>query len=84
MAALKKGDLKEAGRYASPARMKGLEQLRSQAPQVLKGMAKEIPDGATLAKSVRRVIVRGNLASVVLSSKEVNELVREGDDWKID
>jgi hypothetical protein len=34
---------------------------------------------------VRRVVVRGNnVASVVLASKEVNELVREGDDWKVD
>jgi hypothetical protein len=47
-------------------------------------MAKEIPDGATLAKSVRHVVVRGDLASVVLSSKEVNELTREGSDWKVD
>lgn len=84
MAALKKGDLKEAARYANPGRMKEIEQLRNQSAQVFKDMTKEIPDGATLAKSVRRVIVRGNLASVVLSSKEVNELVREGDDWKID
>jgi hypothetical protein len=84
MAALKKGDLKEAARYANPGRMQEIEQLHNQSAQVFKNMTKEIPDSATLAKSVRRVIVRGSLASVVLASKEVNELVRDGDDWKID
>ncbi len=84
MAAPKKGDLKEAGRHANPARMNELAQLRSEAPQIPKSLTKEISDSATLARSVRRVIVRGDLASVVPSSKEVDELVREGDIWKID
>ena len=84
MAALRKGDLKEAGRHATAARIKQVEDFRAQAGEMFKNMSKEIPDSASLAKSVRRVVVRGNLASVVLASKEVNELVREGDDWKID
>ena len=84
MAGLKKGDLKEAGRYASMARIKQIEQFRSQAGEMFKNMTKQMPDSAAIAKSVRRVIVRGNLASVVLSTKEVNELAREGDDWKVE
>lgn len=84
MAALKKGDLKEAARYATTERMKVIEQFRSADAATFKSMAKEIPDGASLAKSVRRVVVRGDLASVVLSSKEVNELTREDSEWKVD
>ena len=84
MAALRRSDLKEAARYATAERMKEIEQFRSADAATFKSMAKEIPDGATLAKSVRRVVVRGDLASVVLSSKEVNELTREGSDWKVD
>ena len=84
MAALRNGDLKEAARYATAQRMKVVEQFRSADAATFKSMAKEIPDGAILAKSVRRVVVRGDLASVVLSSKEVNELTREGGDWKVD
>ncbi|MDQ2736312.1 MAG: hypothetical protein M3Y55_15285, partial [Pseudomonadota bacterium] len=76
MAALKKGDLKEAARYATAERMKVIEQFRSADAATFKSMAKEIPDGVTLAKSVRRVVVRVDLASVVLSPKDVNELTR--------
>ncbi len=84
MAALRKGDLKEAARYATAERMKVIEQFRSADAASFKSLAKAIPDGATLAKSVRRVVVRGDLASVVLSPKDVNELTREGGDWKVD
>jgi hypothetical protein len=84
MAGLKKGDLQEAGRYATPARMKQIETFRAQAGDAFKGMTKQLPDGATLAKGIRRVIVRDTVASVVQSTKEVNELVKDGDAWKVD
>ncbi|MEP6739779.1 MAG: hypothetical protein ABJA61_05340 [Caldimonas sp.] len=84
MAGLRKGDFKEAARHATQVRMQQLEQFRTQAGEIFKNMAKQMPDGSALARQVRRVIVRGDLASVVLSTKEVNELVREGADWKVD
>jgi hypothetical protein len=84
MAGLKKGDLAEAARYATSARMKQIESFRAQAGAGFAAMTKQLPDGATIGKGIRRVIVRGPVASVVSSTREVNELVKEGDAWKVD
>lgn len=83
-AALRKGDLTEAGRHATASRMKELSDLKAQAAQIFDGMRKQIPESGSLARSIRRVIVRGDTASVVLADKNVNELVREGGEWKVD
>jgi hypothetical protein len=84
MAGLKKGDLQEAARFATPSRMKQIETFRAQAGDAFKAMTKQFPDSAALTKGIKRVIVRGPVASVVSSTKEVNELVRDGDAWKVD
>jgi hypothetical protein len=84
MTGLKKGDLVEAARYATPARMKQIESFRAQAGAGFAAMTKQLPDGATIGKGIRRVIVRGPVASVVSSTREVNELVKDGDAWKVD
>ncbi len=83
-AALRKGDLKEAGRHATSSRMKELSELKAQAAEIFDSIRKQIPEGGLLARSIRRVIVRGDTASVVLADKNVNELVREGGEWKVD
>ncbi|MEO8081730.1 MAG: hypothetical protein ABI641_14450 [Caldimonas sp.] len=83
-AALRKGDLNEAGRHATASRMKELSDLRAQAAEIFDSIRKQIPEGGPLARSIRRVIVRGDTASVVLADKNVNELVREGGEWKVD
>jgi len=83
-AALKKGDLKEAARFATAARMKQIDEFRAESPEVYTSMLKEMPDGKALAKTVRRVVVRGELASIILSTKEIDEMVFEGGAWKAD
>lgn len=82
MAALKKGDFGEAARYATASRMRQLEQVKAQAGPQFAAMMKQMP--AASAKSIARVVVRGDQASIVQTSKEVNGLVREGGDWKVD
>ena len=83
-ASLRKGDLKEAGRHATVSRMREIEELKTQAVEILDGMRKQIPEAGVLAKSIRRVIVRGDTASVMMANKGVNELVLEGVEWKVD
>jgi len=82
-AALKKADLETAGKFATAARMKTLRDYRAQAgEQAFRAAVMGVDDD--LAKTIKRVIVRGTSASVVLEGKEVDELVQEPDGWKVD
>ena len=84
-AALKKGDLKEAARHATLARMQQIEAFRAQAPpDVYKSMLREVPEGKELLASVRRVVVRGDVASIILSTREIEEMALEAGAWKVD
>jgi len=82
--ALKKADLNTAGKYATAARMQVIREYRAQAGEQAFRDAVTAAAGADLAKAVKRVIVRGATASVVLEGKEIEELVQEGDAWKVD
>ncbi|GAC1391041.1 MAG: hypothetical protein NVSMB34_05090 [Variovorax sp.] len=82
--ALKKADLNTAGKYATAARMQVIREYRAQAGEQAFRDAVTAAAGADLAKAVKRVIVHGATASVVLEGKEIEELVQEGDAWKVD
>jgi len=83
-AALRKADLETAGKFATAARMKTLRDYRAQAGEQAFRDAVAAAVGDDLAKTVKRLIVRGASASVVLEGKEVDELVQEADGWKVD
>ena len=63
--------------------MEQIDQLKARVGAPFLAMLKQDADPGALSKSVTRV-VRGSVASVVLSTKEVNGVVRIGDTWKVD
>ena len=84
-AALAKGDMAALANTATAVRVKELNDFRSAAGEAAfrQAMASR-PSGSALARSIQQVIVRGEAASVVLQSKEVDRVVLEGGSWKVD
>jgi hypothetical protein len=71
--------------YATAARQKEIGEFRAKAGDAAFTEAlKHAPDGASVTRSVKRLVVRGTTASVVLEGGEVAELVQESGVWKID
>ena len=82
--ALQKGDMAAIARVATAEQVKGLSEFRSQAGEkAFRAAVKQEGGGAAVAKAVKRLIVRGSTASVVLKGGEVAELALEGDAWKV-
>ena len=83
--ALRKGDMAGIAKYATAARQKEISAFRAKAGEAAFRQAlKQAPDGASVTKTVKRLVVRGTTASVVLEGGEVAELVQEGGAWKVD
>lgn len=83
--ALKKGNLEAVGKVATATRLKKLQDIQTQLgiAGFREAMADE-PDGKTLAQSIVRVIVRDDMASVIMSDKQVQALVLENNLWKVE
>ena len=82
--ALTKADMAAIARLVTAARMKALSAYRTQAGEkAFREAVKEEGDGAAVAKAVKRLIVRGSEALVVLDGGEIAELTREADAWKV-
>ena len=82
--ALQKGDMAAIARVATAEQVKGLSEFRSQAGEkAFRAAVKQEGGGPAVAKAVKRLIVRGSTASVVLKGGEVAELALEGDAWKV-
>lgn len=82
--ALVKGDMVAMARVATAAQLKGIGEFRTQAGEkAFRAAVKQEGGGAAVAKAVKRLVVRGSTASVVLKGGEVAELVLEGDGWKV-
>ncbi len=72
-------------KYASAARQKEISAFRAKAGEAaFRDALKQAPDGASVTKTIKRLVVRGTTASVVLEGGEVAELVQEGGAWKVD
>jgi len=83
--ALGKGDLAGAGKYASPAKMKGMVEFRTQAGDEAFRRAVSSELGTIpLAKRITRVVIRGTNAAVLLGRGELAELVQESDGWRVE
>jgi hypothetical protein len=83
--ALRKGDMAGIAQYATAARQKEISAFRARAGDTaFQEALKQAPDGASVTKTIKRLIVRGTTASVVLESGDVAELVQEGGGWKVD
>lgn len=83
--ALRKGDMAGIAKYASAARQKEISAFRAKAGEAaFRDALKQAPDGASVTKTIKRLVVRGTTASVVLEGGEVAELVQEGGAWKVD
>ena len=83
--ALRKGDLAGVVKYATAARQKEISAFRARAGEAaFQEALKQAPDGASVTKAIKRLVVRGTTASVVLQGGEVAELVEEGGAWKVD
>jgi hypothetical protein len=83
--ALKKGDMAGIGKYATAARQQEISAFRAKAGEAgFREALKQAPDGAAVTKTVKRLVVRGTTASVVLEGSEVAELVQEAGTWKVD
>jgi len=82
--ALLKGDMAAMARVATAAQVKGISEFRAQAGEkAFREAVKQEGGGAAVAKAVKRLVVRGSTASVVLKGGEVAELALEGDAWKV-
>ena len=78
-------DMDALARLNSASRMQGLSEFRAEAGD--KAFREELmgePDADAVAKTVTRVIVRGENASVIMGESAVAELVLEGGVWKCD
>lgn len=83
--ALRKGDMAGVAKYASAARQNEIAAFRAKAGDAaFKEALTHGPDGASVTKTIKRLVVRGTTASVVLEGGEVAELVQEGGAWKVD
>jgi hypothetical protein len=83
--ALRKGDMAALDKYATAARQKEIGAFRAKAGEAgFREALKHAPDGASVTKTIKRLVVRGTTASVVLEGGEVAELVQEGGAWKVD
>jgi hypothetical protein len=83
--ALRKGDMAGIAQYATAARQKEISAFRARAGDTaFQEALKQAPDGASVTKTIKRLVVRGTTASVVLESGDVAELVQEGGGWKVD
>ncbi len=71
-------------KYSTAARQKELGAFQAKAGEkAFREALKQAPDGASVTTSLKRLVVRGTTASVVLGGGEVNELVQEGGAWKV-
>lgn len=83
--ALRKGDVAGIAKYATAARQKEISAFRARSGEAaFQEALKQAPDGASVTKTIKRLVVRGTTASVVLEGGEVAELVQEGGAWKVD
>jgi hypothetical protein len=83
--ALRKGDMAGIATYATAARQKEISAFRAKAGEAaFREALKQAPDGASVTKTIKRLVIRGTTASVVLEDGEVAELVQEGGAWKVD
>jgi hypothetical protein len=83
--ALRKGDMVGVAKYATAARQKEIGAFRARAGDAgFREALAHAPDGASVTKTIKRLVVRGTTASVVLENGEVAELVQEGGAWKVD
>jgi hypothetical protein len=83
--ALRKGDMAGVAKYATAARQKEIGEFRAKAGDAaFQEALKRTPDGASVTKTIKRLVVRGTTASVVLEGGVVAELVQEGGVWKVD
>lgn len=83
--ALRKGDMATVAKYATAARQKEIGDFRAKSGDAaFREALKQAPDGASVAKTIKRLVIRGTTASVVLEGGEVAELVQEGGAWKVD
>jgi hypothetical protein len=83
--ALGKADLAGAAKYATAGKIKGIEQFRTQAGEkAFCAAVKSEMNGPPLVKTIKRVIVRGDSASVMMGRGEVAELVQEDGAWKLE
>lgn len=82
--ALLKGDMAAMARVATAGQLKGISEFRSRAGEkAFREAVKQGGGGAAVAKTVKRLVVRGSTASVVLKGGEIAELTLEGDAWKV-
>jgi hypothetical protein len=83
--ALRKGDMAAVAKYATAGRQKEIAAFRARAGDAgFKEALAHAPDGASVTKTIKRLIVRGSTASVVLEGGAVTELVQDGGAWKVD
>lgn len=83
--ALRKDDMAGIAKYATAARQKEISAFRAKAGEAaFREALKQAPDGASVSKTIKRLVVRGTTASVVLEGGEVAELIQEGGAWKVD
>ncbi|HXP76981.1 MAG TPA: hypothetical protein VN823_22795 [Stellaceae bacterium] len=83
--ALRKGDMAAVAKYATAARQKEIGDFRAKSGDAaFREALKQAPDGASVTKTIKRLVVRGTTASVVIEGGEVAELVQEGGAWKVD
>ena len=85
VASLRKADLAAAGKYATPAKLKEIQDFRAQAGEAaFKEALRAGPDGPTLAKNIKRVVVRGASATVITSDGTSFDVIQDGGNWKAD
>jgi hypothetical protein len=83
--ALRKGDMAGVAKNATAARQAEIGAFRAKAGDAaFQEALKHAPDGASVAKTIKRMVARGTTASVVLEGGEVAELVQENGVWKVD
>lgn len=83
--ALRKGDMAGVAKYATAARQKEISAFRAKAGEAaFREALKQAPDGSSVTKTIKRLVVRGTTASVVLEGGEVAELIQEAGAWKVD
>jgi len=83
--ALRKGDVAGITKFATAARQREISAFRARSGEAaFQEALKQAPDGTSVTKTIKRLVVRGTTASVVLEGGEVAELVQEGGAWKVD
>jgi hypothetical protein len=83
--ALHLGDMAAMSKVYTPARIEALNAYKAQAGEAaFREALKSDPDAAAVARTLKRVIVRGPNASVMLSDGTVAEMVLETDGWRCD